>query len=68
MQTTVGTASEEIRNKGKTLENHVLRPDADSAACVLYDYYGGRERFPDISGRLCFSMTPGCEARNAALP
>jgi len=56
-------ASEEIRNKGKTLENHVLRPDADSAARVLYDYYGGRERFPDISVEMIEAVDKADSAR-----
>ena len=29
--------------------NHVILPDADSAARVVYDYFGGAERFPRIS-------------------
>jgi len=30
-------------------ENHVIWPDAESAARVVYEYYGGSPRFPDIS-------------------
>ncbi|MBW2523139.1 MAG: exopolyphosphatase [Deltaproteobacteria bacterium] len=30
-------------------DNYVCDPDAPSAARVVYDYYGGKERFPDIS-------------------
>jgi nanoRNase/pAp phosphatase (c-di-AMP/oligoRNAs hydrolase) len=29
--------------------NHVILPDADSAARVVYDYFGGADRFPRIS-------------------
>ena len=29
--------------------NHVITPDADSAARVVYDYFGGADRFPRIS-------------------
>lgn len=36
--------SETIRNKPR--ENHIIDPDAPSAARVLYDYYGGAGRFP----------------------
>lgn len=36
--------SETIRNEPR--ENHIIDPDAPSAARVLYDYYGGAERFP----------------------
>lgn len=37
--------SETIRNKGMK-ENHIIDPDAPSAARVVYDYYGGSTRFP----------------------
>ncbi len=40
--------SEEIRNDHHCADNHVLIAGADSAARVVYDYYGGRERFPEI--------------------
>lgn len=36
--------SETIRNK--VVENHIIDPDAPSAARVVYDYYGGAGRFP----------------------
>jgi nanoRNase/pAp phosphatase (c-di-AMP/oligoRNAs hydrolase) len=42
-------ASEEIRNSDIETTNYVLDPNAHSAARVLYDYYGGVERFPDIN-------------------
>ncbi|NOQ35766.1 MAG: exopolyphosphatase, partial [Methylococcaceae bacterium] len=37
--------SETIRNEKK--DNHIIDPDAPSAARVVYDYYGGKERFPE---------------------
>lgn len=40
--------SEVMRNK-EGLTNHIIDPDAPSAARVVYDYYGGKERFPTIS-------------------
>ena len=40
--------SETIRNEGKR-ENHIIDPSAKSAARVVYNYYGGKERFPKIS-------------------
>jgi nanoRNase/pAp phosphatase (c-di-AMP/oligoRNAs hydrolase) len=43
--------SETLRNKGDR-SNHVIDPDAPSAARVIYDYYGGVERFPEISDEL----------------
>ncbi|MBT8203592.1 MAG: exopolyphosphatase [Acidimicrobiia bacterium] len=40
--------SETIRNQG-TADNHIIDGDAPSAARVVYDYYGGAERFPTVS-------------------
>jgi len=37
--------SETIRNHEKP-ENHIIDPGAPSAARVVYDYYGGAEKFP----------------------
>lgn len=45
-------ASEQIRNSGVQDESYVLQPDADSAARVVYDYYGGAERFKNISDEM----------------
>jgi nanoRNase/pAp phosphatase (c-di-AMP/oligoRNAs hydrolase) len=42
-------SSEDIRNGGERRENHVLIAGADSAARVVYDYYGGKQQFPGIS-------------------
>ncbi|MCA9060225.1 MAG: exopolyphosphatase, partial [Planctomycetaceae bacterium] len=41
--------SEAIRNGTATHQNHILDPDADSAARVIYNYYGGAARFRNIS-------------------
>ncbi|WP_117236176.1 exopolyphosphatase [Vibrio maerlii] len=38
--------SETIRNTGER-PNHVIDPDAPSAARVVWDYYGGLETFPE---------------------
>lgn len=40
--------SETLRNTEKK-PNHIIEPDAPSAARVVYNYYGGKERFPDVS-------------------
>jgi nanoRNase/pAp phosphatase (c-di-AMP/oligoRNAs hydrolase) len=40
--------SETIRNEG-VAPNHIIDGDAPSAARVVYDYYGGAERFPSVS-------------------
>ena len=37
--------SETVRN-AKRAENHIIDPDAPSAARVVYEYYGGSSRFP----------------------
>ncbi len=44
-------ASESLRNEGEA-KNHILRDDADSAARVLYNYYGGRHTFAAIDESL----------------
>lgn len=44
-------ASEVERNTGQTT-NHVIDPRAPSAARVVYDYYGGAAKFPNISDSL----------------
>jgi len=41
--------SEAVRNGSVTQRNLILDPDAQSAAGVVYRYFGGRERFPTIA-------------------
>src|SRR4051794_9354533 len=43
--------SETLRNEG-TAEHHIIDPDAPSAARVVYDYYGGADRFPTVPADL----------------
>jgi nanoRNase/pAp phosphatase (c-di-AMP/oligoRNAs hydrolase) len=43
--------SETLRNTGDAT-NHIIDPDAPSAARVIYDYYGGAERFQEVSDEL----------------
>jgi len=40
--------SETLRNTGER-KNHIIEPDAPSAARVVYNYYGGKEAFPTIA-------------------
>ncbi len=40
--------SETIRNEG-TAPNHIIDGDAPSAARVVYDHFGGAERFPAVA-------------------
>jgi nanoRNase/pAp phosphatase (c-di-AMP/oligoRNAs hydrolase) len=37
--------SETLRNDS-SIDNHIIDPDAPSAARVVYDYYGGADKFP----------------------
>jgi nanoRNase/pAp phosphatase (c-di-AMP/oligoRNAs hydrolase) len=54
--------SETLRNAG-TRSNHIIDPDAPSAARVIYDHYGGADRFPEVSEEL---MTAVDRADSAA--
>jgi nanoRNase/pAp phosphatase (c-di-AMP/oligoRNAs hydrolase) len=40
--------SETVR-VGQKPDNHIIDPDAPSAARVVYDYYGGKDAFPNVS-------------------
>ncbi|TAF51638.1 MAG: exopolyphosphatase [Oscillatoriales cyanobacterium] len=40
--------SETVRNS-EIQPNHIIDPDAPSAARVVYNYFGGAEKFPDIA-------------------
>lgn len=44
-------SSETVRAGGKK-PNHIIVPDAPSAARVVYDYYGGKEKLPRISDEI----------------
>jgi nanoRNase/pAp phosphatase (c-di-AMP/oligoRNAs hydrolase) len=52
--------SETVRNK--IHDNHVIDPDAPSAARVVYDYYGGKNKFPKISDELMDAVDKGDSA------
>ncbi|MCD4783688.1 MAG: exopolyphosphatase [Candidatus Eremiobacteraeota bacterium] len=43
--------SEIYRISGKK-KNHIIEPDAPSTARVVYNYFGGKETFPEISGEM----------------
>ena len=43
--------SETIRNTGER-KNHIIDPDAPSAARVVYDYYGGEKALPSITAEM----------------
>lgn len=42
----------EVTRVGEKLDNHIIDPDAPSAARVVYDYYGGKDAFPNIDEAL----------------
>lgn len=52
--------SETLRNEKAT--NHIIDPEAPSAARVVYDYYGGRERFPKVSDDIMEAVDKGDSA------
>lgn len=54
--------SETVRNDSN-IENHIIDPDAPSAARVVYDYYGGKERFPEISEDMMDAVDKGDSAQ-----
>jgi nanoRNase/pAp phosphatase (c-di-AMP/oligoRNAs hydrolase) len=53
--------SETIRNEKR--ENHIIDPDAPSAARVVYDYYGGAERFPAAWNDMMAAVDKGDSAQ-----
>ncbi len=54
--------SETIR-VGEKSDNHIIDPDAPSAARVVYDYYGGKEKFPNISEDMMVAVDKGDSAQ-----
>jgi len=52
--------SETLRVEEK--ENHIIEPDAPSAARVVYNYYGGDKRFPNISNDMMEAVDRGDSA------
>ncbi len=49
-------ASELVRNGAVQPDNYILQPHAKSAARVVYDHYGGRERFTRISDAMMHAV------------
>ena len=54
--------SETIRIGSKP-DNHIIDPDAPSAARVVYEYYGGKEKFPNIADDMMEAVDKGDAAR-----
>jgi nanoRNase/pAp phosphatase (c-di-AMP/oligoRNAs hydrolase) len=55
--------SSETKRLDGTAANHVIDPEADSAARVVYDFYGGRDRFPEISVEMMEAVDKADSAR-----
>lgn len=56
-------SSEKLRNSGIQDDRYVLQADADSAARVVFDYFGGAERFPGISEEMMTAVDKADAAR-----
>ena len=54
--------SETLRVTNKP-QNHIIDPTAESAARVVYDYYGGRAKFPTISVEMMDAVDKADAAR-----
>jgi nanoRNase/pAp phosphatase (c-di-AMP/oligoRNAs hydrolase) len=55
--------SETIRGGSEKPENHLIDPDAASAARVVYDYYGGKEGFKGVDSDLMDAVDKGDAAQ-----
>lgn len=53
--------SETLRNEKR--DNHIIDPEAPSAARVVYDYYGGAERFPAAWNDMMAAVDKGDSAQ-----
>jgi len=49
--------SETLRNNKH--DNHIINPDAPSAARVVFDYYGGKNSFTQVSDELMAAVDKG---------
>ncbi len=56
-------SSEISRADGKTPDNHIIDPEAPSAARVVYDHYGGKDKFPGISEDMMEAVDKGDSAQ-----
>ena len=54
--------SETLRMEDKP-ENHIIDPDAPSAARVVYDYYGGKSAFPGVADDMMAAVDKGDAAQ-----
>ena len=54
--------SETVRNSGER-KNHIIDPNAPSAARVVYEYYGGKERFKTIPNDMMIAVDKADSAK-----
>ncbi|MCP4175044.1 MAG: exopolyphosphatase [Fuerstiella sp.] len=55
--------SEAVRNGSVVRQNYIMDPDADSSARVVYGYFGGAERFTNISNAMMEAVDKADSAR-----
>lgn len=55
--------SETLRHVGAKPDNHIIHPEAPSAARVVFDYYGGGSKFPHISDEMMDAVDKGDSAQ-----
>ena len=55
--------SSEVSRVGGDPDNHIIDPDAPSAARVVYDHYGGKEKFPNVSDEMMDAVDKGDSAQ-----
>lgn len=55
--------SEAIRSGNAVHQNFILDPDADSAARVVFNYFGGASRFPNVSSDILEAVDKADSAR-----
>jgi len=53
----------EIKRLGKKYDNHIIIPEAPSAARVVYEYYGGPAGFPNVGQDLMEAVDKGDSAQ-----
>ncbi|MDA1089296.1 MAG: exopolyphosphatase [Proteobacteria bacterium] len=56
-------SSEISRADGNTPDNHIIDPNAPSAARVVYDYYGGKDKFGNVSDEMMDAVDQGDSAQ-----
>ncbi len=55
--------SSEVSRVGGDPDNHIIDPEAPSAARVVYDHYGGKEKFPNVSDDMMDAVDQGDSAQ-----